>query len=95
MRDIDIWANQVNELEHGIDMSEYAQTPSMQISLSDYSRLTPNSLIQKMQDCIKKYDRDFHFKFIDMKTGKTTRNVCLKIEVDNVAEEVKMFYDFK
>lgn len=95
MRDIDIWANSVNELEHGLDMSEFISVKQQPTSLADYSRLTPNKLISKMNDAIKSYDRDFHFKFIDMKTGKQFRNVCLKIDVDDVSEEVNLYFDFK
>ena len=96
MRDIDIWANRVDELEHGIDMTEFNDDGHRRrISLSEYSRLTPNQLVKKLQDAIKPYDRDFNFKFIDDKTGKTSRNVNLRIEVDDVSEEILLHYDFK
>ena len=51
--------------------------------------------IKKLQDAIKPYDRDFNFKFVDDKTGKTSRNVNLRIEVDDVSEEILLHYDFK
>lgn len=95
MRDIDYWAATVDELENGINMDEFAEKPLDQLNLVDYARTTPNSLMQKLKDNIKPYDRDFQFKFIDMRSGKQYRNLCLKIEVDDVSEEIKAYVDFK
>ena len=95
MRDIDYWAATVDELENGINTDEFAEKPLDQLNLVDYVCTTPNSLMPKLKDNIKPYDRDFQFKFIDMRSGKQYRKLCLKIEVDDVSEEIKAYVDFK
>ncbi len=101
MRDIDHWAELVQEAEDGYaaltkqdDVGEIA-APSSRIPPEKYKRLTMAQLLATLKKNVAPYEKDFTVKFVNMKTGKANDLAVFSTRVDPESDEVQIFYDFR
>lgn len=94
MRDIDHWAELVQEAEDGYaaltkqdDVGEIA-APSSRIPLEKYKRLTMAQLLELLKKNVAPYEKDFTVKFVNMKTGKANDLAVFSTRVDPESDEI-------
>lgn len=94
MRDIDHWAELVQEAEDGYssltkqdDAGDLA-APSSRIPPEKYKRLTMAQLLELLKKNVAPYEKDFTVKFVNMKTGKANDLAVFSTRVDPESDEV-------
>lgn len=101
MRDIDHWAELVQEAEDGYssltkqDGAGDLAAPSSRIPPEKYKRLTMAQLLELLKKNVAPYEKDFTVKFVNMKTGKANDLAVFSTRVDPESDEVQVFYDFR
>lgn len=101
MRDIDHWAELVQEAEDGYssltkqDGAGDFAAPSSRIPPEKYKRLTMAQLLELLKKNVAPYEKDFTVKFVNMKTGKANDLAVFSTRVDPESDEVQVFYDFR
>lgn len=94
MRDIDYWAKEVQDAEDGYASLTHQHAMPTSTFEAPASEYTVQQLLDMLSQ-VKEYDRNFTVSFVDSATGKEHSAASFRLEMNDVHETAKLFYNFR